>query len=245
MLVDTTCGSVLNVWKKVHYYARDGYTVIIHGKHYHEETRATASQALTHAGGQYLCVRDLDETELVCEFIRGTTCRAELMAQLPRRGEPRLRSGRASAAHRPGQPDDDADERDAEGAGDAAPRDGRSLRRGRPRASRFRAFDTICSATQERQDAVLEMLDAGGLDLMIVIGGYNSSNTQALARMCAPRVHDVLHRQPGVHRPTRASGIAPVGTHDETADAPAGCRPATSASASPPAPPRPTASSAK
>ena len=74
--------------------------------------------------------------------------------------------------------------------------------------SRFRAFDTICSATQERQDAVLEMLDAGGLDLMIVIGGYNSSNTQALARMCAPRVHDVLHRQPGVRRPTRASGIA-------------------------------------
>ena len=58
VLVDTTCGSVLNVWKKVHYYARDGYTVIIHGKHYHEETRATASQALTHDGGQYLCVRD-------------------------------------------------------------------------------------------------------------------------------------------------------------------------------------------
>jgi 4-hydroxy-3-methylbut-2-enyl diphosphate reductase len=53
---------------------------------------------------------------------------------------------------------------------------------------RFRAFDTICSATQERQDAVLEILDAGGLDVMVVIGGYNSSNTQALARMCAPRV---------------------------------------------------------
>ena len=71
ILVDTTCGSVLNVWKKVHYYARDGYTVIIHGKHYHEETRATASQALTHDGGQYLCVRDIGETELVCDFIRG------------------------------------------------------------------------------------------------------------------------------------------------------------------------------
>ena len=51
---------------------------------------------------------------------------------------------------------------------------------------RFRAFDTICSATQDRQDAVLAMLAAGGLDVMIVIGGYNSSNTQALARMCAP-----------------------------------------------------------
>ena len=59
VLVDTTCGSVLNVWKKVHYYARDGYTVVIHGKHYHEETRATASQALTHQNGHYLCVRDV------------------------------------------------------------------------------------------------------------------------------------------------------------------------------------------
>jgi 4-hydroxy-3-methylbut-2-enyl diphosphate reductase len=49
---------------------------------------------------------------------------------------------------------------------------------------RFRTFDTICSATQDRQDAVLAMLDAGDLDVMVVIGGYNSSNTQALARMC-------------------------------------------------------------
>ena len=55
-------------------------------------------------------------------------------------------------------------------------------------AERFRAFDTICSATQDRQDAVLKMLDEGGLDLMVVIGGYNSSNTQALARICAERL---------------------------------------------------------
>ena len=59
VLVDTTCGSVLNVWKNVHRYARDGFTSVIHGKHYHEETRATASQALTHPGGHYLCVKDL------------------------------------------------------------------------------------------------------------------------------------------------------------------------------------------
>jgi 4-hydroxy-3-methylbut-2-enyl diphosphate reductase len=57
VLVDTTCGSVLNVWKMVHRCARDGFTVVIHGKHYHEETRATASQALTHARGRYLCTR--------------------------------------------------------------------------------------------------------------------------------------------------------------------------------------------
>ena len=55
-------------------------------------------------------------------------------------------------------------------------------------ALRFRAMDTICSATQDRQDAVLRMLDEGGLDLMVVIGGYNSSNTQALARICAARL---------------------------------------------------------
>src|SRR5687767_7433592 len=80
VLVDTTCGSVLNVWKKVNYYAKDGYTVIIHGKHYHEETRATASQALTHAGGQYLCVRDVAEIELVCQYIRGAIAGPELMS---------------------------------------------------------------------------------------------------------------------------------------------------------------------
>ncbi len=55
-------------------------------------------------------------------------------------------------------------------------------------AERFRAFDTICSATQDRQDAVLKMLEEGGLDVMVVIGGYNSSNTQALARICAQRL---------------------------------------------------------
>jgi 4-hydroxy-3-methylbut-2-enyl diphosphate reductase len=53
---------------------------------------------------------------------------------------------------------------------------------------RFSAFDTICSATQDRQDAVMAMLAAGDLDVMVVIGGYNSSNTQALAQMCAPRL---------------------------------------------------------
>src|SRR3982751_429447 len=53
VMVDTTCGSVLNVWKRVESYARDGFTSLIHGKYYHEETRATASQAEKHDGGQY------------------------------------------------------------------------------------------------------------------------------------------------------------------------------------------------
>jgi 4-hydroxy-3-methylbut-2-enyl diphosphate reductase len=55
-------------------------------------------------------------------------------------------------------------------------------------ADHFRAFDTICSATQERQDAVLDLLARERLDLMLVVGGYNSSNTCNLARICAERV---------------------------------------------------------
>src|SRR3954453_18091477 len=71
VMVDTTCGSVLNVWKRVESYARDGFTSLIHGKYYHEETRATASQVGKYPGGRYLIVRDMDEAELVCGFIEG------------------------------------------------------------------------------------------------------------------------------------------------------------------------------
>src|SRR5205807_4904265 len=68
-LIHTTCGSVLNVWKNVRRYAEGGYTSIIHGKMWHEETQATASQAVTY-GGPYLVVFDAAETALVCEYIR-------------------------------------------------------------------------------------------------------------------------------------------------------------------------------
>jgi 4-hydroxy-3-methylbut-2-enyl diphosphate reductase len=188
VLVDTTCGSVLNVWKMVHRCARDGYTVIIHGKSYHEETRATASQALTHPGGHYLCVRDTREADVICGFLRGTVSSADVL----------LRFG--GAASSPGfDPVRDleriglanqttmlsAESLEIQEMLRAAMRD----RRGGEELERhFRAFDTICSATQDRQDAVHAMLDADDLDVMIVVGGYNSSNTQALASMCAPRV---------------------------------------------------------
>jgi 4-hydroxy-3-methylbut-2-enyl diphosphate reductase len=223
VLVDTTCGSVLNVWKNVHKYARDGFTAVIHGKHYHEETKATASQALTHQGGQYLCVRDKDEAELVCAFIRGTV------------GADAIRERFAHAASPGFDP-----ERDLQKLGlanqttmlmsesleiqemlRAAVRD----RYGAAAlAERFRAFDTICSATQDRQDAVLKMLDERALDLMVVIGGFNSSNTQALARICAARLPtyhidgpdcleaDALrHRPLGTHGDVRAPGWLPTG----------------------------------
>ena len=64
--------------------------------------------------------------------------------------------------------------------------------------SHFRAFDTICSATQERQDAVIALLNQQPLDLMLVVGGYNSSNTCNLARICAERAPTFHIADPGV-----------------------------------------------
>lgn len=223
VLVDTTCGSVLNVWKKVHYYARDGYTVIIHGKHYHEETRATASQALTHDRGHYLCVRDVAETELVCDFIRGRVSATDLMSRFAEASSPGFDPERhlqkVGLANQTTMLMSETLQVQATLRRAMVDRYGDA-----DLEAHFRAFDTICSATQERQDAVLEMLDTGGLDAMIVIGGYNSSNTQALARMCAPRVTTyyidspacvdaagIRHRKVGASEETLAADWLPAG----------------------------------
>jgi 4-hydroxy-3-methylbut-2-en-1-yl diphosphate reductase len=186
ILVDTTCGSVLNVWKRVESYARDGFTALIHGKYYHEETRATASQVRKYADGQYLVVRDMDEARLVCDYIEGRLSAASLLTTFAKAVSP----GFDPAKHlqRIGVANQTtmlARESIAigEAVGDAI---GRA--RGREaRAASFRSFDTICSATQERQDAVRELLDEH-VDVMIVIGGFNSSNTISLAALCAERV---------------------------------------------------------
>ena len=186
-LVDTTCGSVLNVWKNVSRYAQDGYTAIIHGKVKHEETRATASQALKYPGGRYLVVLDQEEAAVVCEFIRHG-------------GDPAAFAARFGPASSAGF-DPVADLVRVGCANQTTMLMSESLAIGELfRAAmvdrygeealphHFRAFDTICSATQERQDAVIALLDAQPLDLMLVVGGYNSSNTCNLARICAERI---------------------------------------------------------
>ncbi|MCX6551674.1 MAG: 4-hydroxy-3-methylbut-2-enyl diphosphate reductase [Acidobacteria bacterium] len=186
-LVDTTCGSVLNVWKNVRRYAEDGFTSVIHGKVHHEETRATASQALKAPSGPYLIVLDREETDAVCTYIRQGGDRA---AFLDRFGE----------AASPGfDPDTDlvriglanqttmlmSESMEVGEMFRAALTD----RYGAEFAARhFRAFDTICSATQDRQDAVVALLNEHRLDLMLVVGGYNSSNTLNLARICRTAV---------------------------------------------------------
>jgi 4-hydroxy-3-methylbut-2-enyl diphosphate reductase len=216
-LVDTTCGSVLNVWKNVRRYAQDGFTSVIHGKVHHEETRATASQATQYPDGHFLIVRDEAEAELACEFIRRGGDPAAFIARFgdavsagfdPARHLERigcanqttmlmtesLRIGemfRAAMIDRYGEAD---------------------------LATRFRAFDTICSATQERQDAVVALLDEQRLDLVVVIGGYNSSNTCNLARICAERAATFHIAEPDClvspseirHRPIGAPSTADV-----------------------------------
>ena len=185
-LVDTTCGSVLNVWKNVKRYAQDGFTSVIHGKHWHEETRATASQAL-HAGGHYLVVLDYDEADFVCDYIRGNGDRERFFAQFEHAVSPGFDPDRDLAhvgcANQTTMLSTESLEIGERFRRAMAARHGEA-----DLPSRFRAFDTICSATQDRQDAVVALLAEQQLDVMLVIGGFNSSNTFNLARICAGRV---------------------------------------------------------
>ena len=213
-LVDTTCGSVLNVWKNVRRYAQDGFTAIIHGKYWHEETEATASQALQYPGGRYLVVYDRDEAAAVCEFIRTGADAPALTSRFARAAstgfDPVRDLARIGLANQTTMLSTEslaigemfrAAMRDRYGDTDLP--------------NRYRAFDTICSATQDRQDAVIELLAGHPLDLMIVIGGYNSSNTANLARICAERLPTYHVAEPGCLRSPAAIRHRPLGGHDE------------------------------
>ena len=186
VMVDTTCGSVLNVWKRVERYASEGFTALIHGKYYHEETRATASQAMKYSLGRYLIVRDMDEARLVCDCIEGKRPAEEIRTRFLNASspgfDPAVDLARIGVAN---QTTMLARESLAIGAEVRA-----AVVRARGEGyaeENFRTFDTICSATQDRQDAVMALLQEP-LDAMVVVGGYNSSNTISLAALCAERV---------------------------------------------------------
>jgi 4-hydroxy-3-methylbut-2-enyl diphosphate reductase len=186
VLVDTTCGSVLNVWKRVESYAREGFTALIHGKYFHEETKATASQAMKYPGGRYLVVRDMAEARLVCDFIERRTGEEELRARFAKATSPGFDFaadlGRVGVANQTTMLSSESLAIAAQVRRALVTRHGEA-----EAADRFRSFDTICSATQDRQDAVQRMLEEG-IDVAVVIGGYNSSNTNHLAALCAERV---------------------------------------------------------
>src|SRR5262245_44641693 len=185
-LVDTTCGSVLNVWKNVKRYSDDGFTSIIHGKYWHEETRATASQAYQ-AGGHFLVVLDRAEAETTCDYIRRGGDPAAFLETFGRAVspgfDPERHLGRVGCANQTTMLSSESLEIGEMFRRAVADRYGESSL-----PQRFRAFDTMCSATQDRQDAILLLLNERPVDLMIVLGGYNSSNTCNLARICAGRV---------------------------------------------------------
>jgi 4-hydroxy-3-methylbut-2-enyl diphosphate reductase len=186
-LVDTTCGSVLNVWKNVKRYAEEGLTSVIHGKYWHEETRATASQAHHGGDGHYLIVLDGHEAATACDYIRNGGDRANFLAAFSNSVSPGFdpdehlhRIGCANQTTMLSSESIEIGEMFRAAMRDRYGEDSLPVR--------FRAFDTICSATQDRQDAVLSLFDEQQLHLMIVLGGYNSSNTCNLARICAERV---------------------------------------------------------
>jgi 4-hydroxy-3-methylbut-2-enyl diphosphate reductase len=191
ILVDTTCGSVLNVWKNVEKHAAEARTALIHGKYDHEETRATSSRALKYPGGHFIVVRDMDQARTVCDYIENGGDKAKFQEQFAPAVspgfDPDLHLARVGCANQTTMLSSESL------AIAEAVRQAMVRRYGaEDAASRFAAFDTICSATQDRQDALHAMLRDAKVDLMLVIGGYNSSNTGHLVEIAsekAPTYH--------------------------------------------------------
>ena len=224
VLVDTTCGSVLNVWKRVESYARDGFTAIIHGKHYHEETKATSSQVTKYPAGRYLVVRDMAEGQEVCRYIEGAGSGERFLQRFAGKMSPGFDPDRdlvhVGVANQTTMLSGESLAIAAELRKALAKRYGAAAL-----PQHFRTFDTICSATQDRQDAVLKLI-VEPLDVMVVIGGYNSSNTTHLAAICqehVPTYHiedaacidadgDAIRFRPvGAQAERRLSGWLPAG----------------------------------
>lgn len=182
LVVDTTCGDVMNVWKRVRGYAKQAYTSIIHGKASHEETLATSSRALGDSKeGHFLVVLTLDDVDYVCDYIRHGGNREELLNRF--KGaysdgfDPDLHLIRVGVANQTTMLKSETEEIQRRVKHAIHDRDGDELG-----AKNFQVFDTICGATQERQDSLFEMLDKP-MDVLVVVGGYNSSNTQHLVEI--------------------------------------------------------------
>jgi 4-hydroxy-3-methylbut-2-enyl diphosphate reductase len=190
ILVDTTCGSVLNVWKHVNRFSKAKYTALVHGKYYHEETLATVSQATVHEDGAYIIVRNFAETEIVTDYIRHGGDKEAFLKTFENKVsegfDPDLHLQKIGVANQTTMLANES-LKIAEMVKEAM-----TDRYGEETVDEhFRSFDTICSATQERQDAIIDMLE-NGVDLTIVIGGFNSSNTNNLtniAKKYGPAYH--------------------------------------------------------
>ncbi|MEG4028048.1 MULTISPECIES: 4-hydroxy-3-methylbut-2-enyl diphosphate reductase [unclassified Microcoleus] len=185
-IVDTTCPWVSKVWNTVEKHKKKDYTSIIHGQYKHEETVATSSFA-----DKYLIVLNWQEAEYVSNYILHGGNRAEFLAKF-------------SKAYSAGfDPDVDLEsvgianqttmlKTETENIGKLFEKT--MMRKFGPEnlSEHFLSFNTICDATQERQDAMLSLVEEK-LDLMLVIGGFNSSNTTHLQEIAIDKTVPSYH----------------------------------------------------
>ena len=181
ILVDTTCGDVMSVWKRVRQYSKEHVTSIIHGKAKHEETKATTSQARAYGSGHYLVVFNLAETDYVCDYILRGGDKHEFLAKFDGAYsagfDPDLHLQAVGVANQTTMLRGETEEVQRRFKAAMEKKYGPEKLE-----THFRFFDTICGATQDRQDALQKLL-VEPMNLLIVIGGYNSSNTSHLAEM--------------------------------------------------------------
>lgn len=176
---NTTCPFVEKVWNRAGKLGEQQYTVVVHGKPSHEETRATFSHAAKSA--PVLVVKDRAEAEVLAEMMRGERPWSEFAGVF---------AGRTTPGFEP--------ERDLARIGVvnqttmlASETQGISsllesaLTTRRPADDFANTRDTLCYATNDNQQATRGALDAGLADLALVVGGYNSSNTSHLVELCA------------------------------------------------------------
>ena len=196
---------MLNVWKNVERYARDGFTALIHGTWNHEETQATSSRAMLHPGGQFLVVGDMAEAQIAADYLEQGCDAAAFRARFANASspgfDPDVHLTRLGCANQTTML-----------AGESLAiaelmRQALARRFGADGAAeRFLAFDTMCSATQERQDALCALLDQHRLDVLLVIGGYNSSNTSHLLEIGLGRSVPTYH----VEDASRIDGVRAI-----------------------------------
>jgi 4-hydroxy-3-methylbut-2-enyl diphosphate reductase len=246
-VVDTTCPWVEKPHRRVLKYIEDGFTTLIHGQPGHDETRATCS-LVDSKGGRWIVLRGLEDADFLCAFLRGEkspeAARARFVETSSRGFDPSRDLEKVGMVNQTTMLASESRHiaelvaaairaRDAgrEPAVISCAVDASAVKlpvlasaASPTAAARFRDFDTICPATQDNQDAVIELTAASPPDLFLVLGGYDSSNTANLLRAATGRrgayhlqdpasigADAIRHRDPASGREIETRGWLPDG----------------------------------